>query len=94
MLVAGGTGVSFTLPLALELLKEGKVRRVGFALIFRRRENTEWISPELDALLDQDTSSTSSLSQGSIEGEKEKGKTQTGVSTQQISDNDSATPVV
>ncbi|KAL7266236.1 hypothetical protein RUND412_011226, partial [Rhizina undulata] len=48
-LVAGGTGVSFTLPLAQELVSSRKpqVQRIDFVWIIRHQENLAWIQREL-----------------------------------------------
>ncbi|RPB22381.1 hypothetical protein L211DRAFT_826933 [Terfezia boudieri ATCC MYA-4762] len=56
-LIAGGTGVSFTLPIAINIVAEARqdrrrtaARRVDFVWIVRRKRNVDWIRDELNKL--------------------------------------------
>ena len=56
-LIAGGTGVSFTLPIAMNIVTEARqdrprtaARRVDFVWIVRRGRNVDWIRKELTKL--------------------------------------------
>lgn len=54
-LISGGTGVSFTLPLAMKIVAQAKsqqtvTKRVDFVWIVRRGKNVDWIREELGKL--------------------------------------------
>jgi ferric-chelate reductase len=60
LLVAGSTGVTFTLPILLDLVHRASkqrqklpVRRIEFVWIIRNSENTSWISEELQSAFTQ-----------------------------------------
>jgi predicted ferric reductase len=52
LLVAGGSGVSFTLPIATELI-EKKAGKLQFLWAVRREQNVEWIRQELLELIEK-----------------------------------------
>jgi len=56
-LIAGGTGVSFTLPIAMNIVADARqerpraaARRVDFVWIVRRERNVDWVREELNKL--------------------------------------------
>lgn len=53
LFVGGGTGVSFTIPLALEAIRRGVVKKIGFAWIVRRSENIAWFDKELKEIISE-----------------------------------------
>lgn len=50
LLIAGGTGVSLTLPLAFEATRKQSAGLVQFVWIIRHVENMDWIAAELENL--------------------------------------------
>ncbi|EPQ54152.1 hypothetical protein GLOTRDRAFT_44599 [Gloeophyllum trabeum ATCC 11539] len=47
VLVAGGTGISYTLPLLLSVAKKGRARRVLFIWSIRDSSHLRWVSPAI-----------------------------------------------
>ncbi|KZT21993.1 hypothetical protein NEOLEDRAFT_1164338 [Neolentinus lepideus HHB14362 ss-1] len=47
VLIAGGTGISYTLPLLLSLAKKGRCRRVHFIWSVRDSNHLRWVSPTI-----------------------------------------------
>ncbi|TFK47728.1 hypothetical protein OE88DRAFT_1705322 [Heliocybe sulcata] len=47
VLIAGGTGISYTLPLLLSLAKNGRCRRVHFIWSIRDSSHLRWVSPAI-----------------------------------------------
>jgi ferric-chelate reductase len=51
--IAGGTGITFVLPVVL-YLAQNPTARIELVWVVRSEHNTEWIAPELDKLRDND----------------------------------------
>lgn len=48
--IAGGTGVSFTLPFVLSALDSESTSPIGLVWVVRRTKNMQWITPELETI--------------------------------------------